>query len=94
VKIGGGGICGAAGGINETIITNKAFEVTDRHNHSITYKSMYNNEIDGKQYWIPGLDAAVYTIPAGTKDFQFKNIREYPVVLVMNFDGKVGSTEE
>ena len=51
---------------------------------------MYQNSINGKEFWIPGLDVAVYRMGGSQKDFIFKNIREYPVVLVMNYDGSAG----
>jgi hypothetical protein len=68
------------------ILPNRAFEIMTRYNHTRTYKNMYQNEINGKEYRIPGLDVAVYRMSGGTKDFIFKNIREYPVVLIMNYD--------
>ncbi len=90
----GWGICGASRGINTVLLTNKAFDILQRYNHTRTYKNMYDNEINGKQFWIPGLDVAVYRMGGSQKDFIFKNIREYPVVLVMNYDGTSGWTEE
>lgn len=93
-QIKGWGICGAAWWINAVIRPNKAFEVTERFNHSRTYKNLYKNTINGKESWIPGLDIAVYSFPGSVKDFKFKNIREYPVVLVMNFDGTEEWMEE
>jgi len=93
-SIKGWGICGAAWGINTVILPNKAIEIMERDNHSRTYKNMYNNDINGKQFWIPGLDIAVFSFPGNVKDFRFKNIREYPLVLVMNYDGTTGWTEE
>lgn len=90
----GGGICGASRGINAAIITNKAFDIITRYNHTKTWKYLYQNEINGKEYRIPGLDVAVYRMWGNQKDFVFKNIREYPVVLVMNYDGTKGGQEE
>jgi len=90
----GGGICGASRGINAAIITNKAFDIITRYNHTKTWKYMYQNDINGKEYWIPGLDVAVYRMWGSQKDFVFKNIREYPVVLVMNYDGTKWWQEE
>lgn len=90
----GWGICGASRGINAAIITNKAFDIITRYNHTKTRKYLYQNDINGKEYRIPGLDVAVYRMGGGTKDFVFKNIREYPVVLVMNYDGTAGWMEE
>lgn len=88
------GICGAAWGIHGTIVSNKAFAINERFNHTISYNYLYENTINGQHYWIPGLDVAVYSLSYGKKDFLFKNIREYPVVLVMNFDGTPGHQEE
>lgn len=90
----GWGICGASRGINTVLLTNKAFEISQRYNHTRTYKNMYQNSINGKEFWIPGLDVAVYRMGGSQKDFVFKNIRTYPVVLVMNYDGSAGWTEE
>lgn len=90
----GGGICGASRWINVAIITNKAFDIITRYNHTKTRKYLYQNSINGKEYRIPGLDVAVYRMWGGQKDFVFKNIREYPVVLVMNYDGTKGWQEE
>jgi len=87
-------ICGASRGINAAIMTNKAFDILDRHNHTKTWKYMYQNYINGKEYWIPWLDVAVYRMWWGQKDFVFKNIREYPVVLIMNYDGTSWWEEE
>lgn len=93
-KVVGWWICGAARGINTVILPNRAFEVTQRYNHTRTYKNMYDNEINGQQFWIPGLDVAVYRMGGSTKDFTFKNIREYPVIIVMNYDWTLGWMEE
>lgn len=90
----GWGICGASRGINTAIITNKAFAIITRYNHTKTWKHLYQNSINGKEYWIPGLDVAVYRMWWSAKDFVFKNIREYPVVLVMNYDGTKWWQEE
>jgi vancomycin resistance protein YoaR len=88
------GICGASRGINATIITNKAFDIVTRYNHSKTWKHLYQNVINGQEIWLPGMDVAVYRMWWSQKDFVFKNIREYPVVLVMNYDWTSGWTEE
>ncbi len=93
-RVKGGWICGASRGINAAIITNKAFDIITRYNHTKTWKHLYQNNINGKEYWIPGLDVAVYRMWGGQKDFVFKNIREYPVILVMNYDGTSGWQEE
>jgi len=90
----GWGICGASRWINTAIITNKAFDIITRYNHTKTWKYLYQNDINGKEYRIPGLDVAVYRMWWNTKDFVFKNIREYPVVLVMNYDWTAWWTEE
>lgn len=90
----GWGICGASRGINAAIITNKAFDIITRYNHTKTWKYLYQNIINGKEYRLPGLDVAVYRMWWAQKDFVFKNIREYPVVLVMNYDGTPNWTEE
>jgi len=55
---------------------------------------MYQNEINGKEYRIPGIDVAVFRMGNIEKDFVFQNVRDYPVILVMNYDGTRGGTEE
>lgn len=88
------GICGASRGINSAIMTNKSIEIVTRYNHTKTRKYMYQNSINGKEYRIPGLDVAVYRMWWSQKDFVFKNIRKYPVVLIMNYDGTKWGEEE
>lgn len=90
----GWGICWASRGINTAIITNRAFDIITRYNHTRTWKYLYDNTINGKQSQIPGLDVAVYRMWGSQKDFVFQNIREYPVILVMNYDGTAGGQEE
>jgi len=94
VKVKGGGICGGARGIHTTILPNKAFKIIDKKNHTRTYKNLYQNTINGEESRIPGLDVAVYALAGAKKDFIFQNIRDYPVILVMNYDGTPGHEEE
>ncbi len=89
-----GGICGAGRGIHSTILPNRAFEVLERHAHTISYNYLYEHTVNGQHYHIPGLDTSVYSFSYGKKDFIIKNIREYPVILVMNYDGTDGGLEE
>ncbi|MBU0627144.1 hypothetical protein KKG31_02820 [Patescibacteria group bacterium] len=44
------------------ILPNKAFEILERKNHTYNYTNLYNNTINGKESWIPGLDVAVYKL--------------------------------
>lgn len=90
----GWGICGASRAINTVLLPNRAFEIITRYNHTRTYKNMYQNTINGQEFRIPWLDVAVYRMGGGQKDFVFKNIRQYPVVLVMNYDGSIDGEEE
>ena len=92
-RVYGWGICGGAWGINAAVLSNKAIEIVERFEHSNTYRNLYKNEINGELSWTPGLDTAVYSLPWSTKDYKIKNIRPYPVILVMNFDGSVKGTE-
>lgn len=94
VTVKGWWICGASRGINTVLLTNKAFDILERYNHTRTYRNLYQNEINGKEFWLPGLDVAVYRMWGSAKDFKFKNIRNYPIVLIMNFDWTIWWTEE
>lgn len=87
-------ICGGARWINAAVLPNKAIEISEWHVHSRTYKSLYKNNINGQESWIPGLDTAVYSLHDSKKDFIFKNIRKYPIVLIMNFDWIKWNMEE
>ena len=66
----------------------------ERHAHTISYNYLYEHMVNGQHYHIPGLDTSVYSFSYGKKDFIIKNIREYPVILVMNYDGSDGGLEE
>lgn len=88
------GICGAGWGVHSTILPNKAFEILERHPHTISYNYLYEHTVNGQHYRIPGLDTSVYSFSYGKKDFIIKNIREYPIVLVINYDGSDGGLEE
>ena len=90
----GWGICAWSRAINALILPNKSFEILERKNHTYNFTNLYNNSINGQESRIPGLDVAVYSLPGSKKDFRFKNIREYPVVMIMNYDGAPGGMEE
>ncbi len=87
-------ICGAAWWINALVRPNRAVEVIDWKPHTRTYKSLYKNEINWEESWIPWLDIAVYSFSRATQDFKIKNIRPYPIILTMNYDGSEWWQEE
>jgi len=59
--------------------------------HSTYYRNLYEAEINGTYIKDPGLDATVF---APHYDVKVKNIREYPIITVFNFDGTSGSVEQ
>lgn len=90
----GGGICGGGFWFFWVSVVNKWIEVLERHNHTTRYRSLYNNELNGQDVWYPGLDTSVYDFGWSRKDFRIKNIRNYPIVLVINYDNSFGGVEE
>jgi len=84
-------ICGGATAIYQWILTNTGIEIVNRANHSIWYTNLYTATINWTWISMPGLDATVFT---NVVDFKIKNIRSYPIILVMNYDWTLGWTEE
>ncbi len=76
-------ICGVATAFYQGVLTNMALAIHKMRAHSIYYKSFYNATIDGTFVSDPWLDATLYM---KIVDFKVQNIREYPVVIVLNFD--------
>ena len=90
----GGGICGGGFGFFWVSAVNKWIKVLERHNHTTRYRNLYDNQLNGKNAWFPGLDTSVYSFGNSRKDFRLKNIRNYPIILVMNYDRTKWWTEE
>ncbi len=86
-----GGLCGASTAFYQWILTNTALKVTERYPHTKRYASFYNSVINGQFINTPGLDSTV-TFP--TRDIQVTNIRDYPLIVVMNYNGNIWWLEE
>ncbi len=77
-------LCGVATAVSQGILTNLWFKFIEKQAHSKRYKSLYTAFINWKLVDIPGLDATVYS---NRIDLRFQNIRDYPMIIVMNYDG-------
>jgi len=86
--------CGASTSVFQTIMTNEWIEVIEDRNHTRHYYNLYNVDINWKNARIPGLDIAVYRLPAWSLDLKFKNIRDYPIIFVSMYDGSLWWIEE
>ncbi len=85
-----GGVCGASTALYQWILTNKALEVVERKGHSKRYQHLYTSTINWVIVKTPGIDSAVYD---DLLDLRIKNIWDYPVIIVMNYDGSFWWTE-
>lgn len=90
----GWGICGWGFGIFGVLAVNQWVGILERHNHTTRYGNLYNNELNGKDVSAPGLDTSVFNFGGSKKDFRVVNNRNYPIVLVMNYDRTYGWIEE
>ncbi|MFA6256556.1 MAG: VanW family protein [Candidatus Absconditabacterales bacterium] len=90
-KIYGGGLCGVATALFQGSLTNIGLPLVEYKAHSIYYKNLYEAEINGITISQPGLDATIY---APDIDFRMQNIREYPIVVIFNYDGEMGTIEQ
>lgn len=79
-----GGLCGVATAVNQGILTNTALEVIEKKAHSKWYRDLYSANVNGEWIDTPGLDATVYF---NQVNIRFKNIRDYPIILIMNYNG-------
>lgn len=86
-----GGLCGVATAITQWILTNTALEILEKKAHSMRYRDLYTAVVNWEIVDKPGLDATVYSDQINVR---FKNISDYPVVLVMNYDGSVDGMEQ
>lgn len=87
----GGGICGSSTAIYQGILTNTALDITKQRNHTRRYSNLYPAVINGEMVTTPWLDSALY---GPILDLHFTNTRNYPVIIVANYDGSVWGTEE
>ncbi len=78
----GGGLCGVSTAIYQGMLTNRGFQLLQYIPHSTYYRDLFNAEINGIRVSTPGLDATIY---APRYNLQYKNIRDYPIILVLNF---------
>jgi len=87
----GGGLCGASTAFYQWILTNTALHIIQRSPHTKRYASLYNSVINGQAINTPGLDSTVFSTII---DMQATNTRDYPLVVILNYDGSVGGMEE
>lgn len=87
----GGGLCGVATAFYQWTLTNLWFALVEYKAHSTYYRNLYEAEINGTMIKDPWLDATLYS---PMFDLKVKNIREYPIITVFNFDGLSWSTEQ
>lgn len=87
----GWGICGSSTAVYQGILTNTALDITKSRAHSRRYSDLYPAVINGDLITTPWLDSALYG-PA--LDLHFTNIRDYPVIIIANYDGSLWGTEQ
>lgn len=87
----GWGICGSSTAVYQGILTNTALDITKSRAHSRRYSDLYPAVINGDLITTPWLDSALYG-PA--LDLHFTNIRDYPVIIIANYDGTLGGVEQ
>ena len=84
-------MCGASTALYQGILTNTAIEVAERSPHTQRYANLYDSFVNGEAINIPGLDSTVFS---SVKDVKITNTRNYPLVVVLNYDGSIGGSEE
>lgn len=90
IPVYGGWICGWSTALYQGILTNKWLKIQSR-NHSKWFSDLYPAIINGVKITTPGLDATVF---AGSVDVKVTNISDYPIILVLNFNGAYNGVEE
>jgi hypothetical protein len=83
-------LCGGSTAIYQWSFLNTWLEFVSR-NHSKWYSSLYTATINGQEQQVPGIDSTIY---APYLDLKLTNKRTYPILVVMNYDGSLGWTEE
>lgn len=87
----GGWLCGVATAFYQGTLTNLWLSLVEYQAHSIYYRNLYEAEVNGEYISNPWLDATIYS---PNIDFQIKNIRDYPIITVLNFDWLSGQQEQ
>lgn len=87
----GGGICGVATSFFQWTAANGWLELVQARWHSIYYRNLYESEVNGEYIDTPGLEATLY-MP--NFDVKVRNIREYPIISVFNYDWTSGGMQE
>jgi len=87
----GGWLCGVGTAFYQGTLTNLWLALLKYRAHSIYYRNLYEAEINGIAILEPWLDATVYD---PYFDVKVQNIRDYPIIVVFNFDGLSGSVEQ
>jgi len=87
----GGGLCGVATSFFQWTAANWWLELVQAKWHSIYYRNLYESEVNGKYIDTPGLEATLY-MPS--LDVKVRNIRQYPIISVFNYDWIDGETQE
>lgn len=84
-------LCGASTAFYQWILTNTAVEMTERSPHTQRYANLYDSFVNGEAINTPGLDSTVFS---SVKDVKITNTRNYPLVVVLNYDWSKGGREE
>ncbi len=87
----GWGLCGGSTAIYQGIVTNRSLSRPALRNHSKWYHHLYNATIDGQWIDTPGIDSTIYS---NSLDLRMKNISQHPIILVLNYEGWTGESEE
>lgn len=90
IPVYGWGICGGSTALYQGILTNKWLKVQAR-NHSKRFSELYPAIINGLKITTPGLDGTVF---AGSVDVKVTNISDYPIIIVLNYNGQYNGIEE
>lgn len=85
-----GWICGVATAFYQWTLTNLWLALVEYRAHSTYYRNLYEAEINGTMITDPWLDATLYY---PMFDLKVQNIRDYPIITVLNFNGLSGSKE-
>lgn len=87
----GGGLCGASTALYQGTLTNTALAPTEWKPHTKRYTNLYTASINDEKISTPGIDSTIYD---GYVDLEVHNTATYPIILVLNYDGSYGGTEE
>lgn len=73
------------------MLTNTALAPTEWKPHSKRYTNLYKAYINDEWITTPGIDSTIYD---GYIDLEVHNTALHPIILVLNYDGSYGGTEE